>query len=246
MLVGLGPSLPQHPLSSPPPGPPSWPSGDSPRPGCASSVPQRHHQAPGAFWKRNSGDLGGAAVRGLFRSSAGFSPRPRCSSGSAVVFVCGPESCNARSPMDWIMCAVTGLGRKADTSQAMGARGLRLRECDVSRCVCVRASLCFFNHDGFKFPFFCREINLEIQYGGPVVFYVDTRGVSCFSPLPRNQRPFFLINIYFSLNYPVPWLQEDLAILWFYSWRNTSSLNFFVVVVFNPFRPRPAAYHIAR
>lgn len=36
------------------------------------------------------------------------------------------------------MCAVTGLGRKADTSHTMGTRGLRLRECDVSRCVCVR------------------------------------------------------------------------------------------------------------
>lgn len=63
------------------------------------------------------------------------------------------------------MCAVAGLGRKADTSHTMGTRGLRLRECDVSRCACVRESLCFFNHDGFKFPFSWLKINLEIQYG---------------------------------------------------------------------------------
>lgn len=110
--------------------------------------------APGAVSKRNSGNFGRAAVRGLFRSSAGFSPRPRCSSSSAVLFVCGPESCNVRSPMGWIMCAVTGLGRKAGTSRTMGVRGLRLRECDASRCACVCEShSVFLITTGLNFPF---------------------------------------------------------------------------------------------
>lgn len=160
-LVGLGPSLPQHPLTSPHPALSAVRGFASPglHLVCSTEAPS----SPGAVSKQNSGNFGSAAVRGLFRSSAGFSPRPRCSSSSAVLLVCGPESCNARSLMDWIMCAVAGLGQKADSAPTVGARGWRRRECHVSRCVCVcaRESFCFFSHDGFKLPFFCRKVNLE-------------------------------------------------------------------------------------
>lgn len=80
-LVGLGPSpAPSH-LA---PTRPSPPSGDSRAPGCASSVPQRHHRPPEPFRNETPAISAALPCGGCFAAPRGSPPAP----GAAAVALC--------------------------------------------------------------------------------------------------------------------------------------------------------------
>lgn len=111
-------------------------------------------------------------------------------------------------------------------------------------CVCVRESLCFFSHDGFKFPLFCREINPGIQYG-VLQYFTSTLGVS-----PAFHRCQEINALFFNKHLFQPKLSSTLAagrpgnILVLQLEKQKQFKYFFFV--FNPFRVRPAGSHVAR